>query len=384
MIIEWLSGILTGNPNTRTPGRSERGDEHAGGENHDRSNLLVSWIELRTNCGEDKQPSHLPNTTIDERTTTTEALNKPQAGECHNNVDNTENNLGEERVLNSDGGENGGTEVEEVVGTGELLANLEQETKDGTVKSLALGIEGIDPGGLTGLLGLVDGHRHLIILALETILVLGLLGLVDEADGSSTLVGVAVGEQPTGRLGEQEHANTENNAPGETDADGRAPLSRRVSEGVGTQVDAVGGQKTESNKELVRGNESTADLLGNGLREVNGHQSCFESDRSFIQSKNHCQLTRTTTDGQSGNEAGNENLIPGVERGDENGVSDVKDTAKEDDSLAAANFVTHRASDQRTEESTNRHHTDDETDTGITPRRYVIRTPFRKTVHEVL
>ena len=79
----------------------------------------------------------MPESSPHEWLTTTKVLHDVETEEGAEDVDGTEDDLGDEGVLNTNRLEDGGTVVEEVVGTGELLQTLHDHTKEGTVYELA-------------------------------------------------------------------------------------------------------------------------------------------------------------------------------------------------------------------------------------------------------
>lgn len=113
--------LADSDPNAGSPGGSETEDEHAGGKNEDGTGGGRILVCLGTDGSEDDEPSALPKTTDEEGLAATVTFNKPETWEGRDNVDAAENDLGDEWVGETDGLEDGGSVVEEVVGASELL-----------------------------------------------------------------------------------------------------------------------------------------------------------------------------------------------------------------------------------------------------------------------
>ena len=84
-----------------------------------------------TDKGVDEERHHHPGSTNHEDGAATEALDDPQTSNGAHDVDGAENDLSGVAVLDTGGGEDGRTEVEEKVGTSELLTSLENNTESG-------------------------------------------------------------------------------------------------------------------------------------------------------------------------------------------------------------------------------------------------------------
>lgn len=101
-------------PGDGTPCTSERGDKHARGDNHDNADSLVALGVLgSSHGGEDAHPSSLPESTDEERPASTKLLNHVQAEEGHDDVDRSEDELGQDGIVDTSTGENGGAVVKE-------------------------------------------------------------------------------------------------------------------------------------------------------------------------------------------------------------------------------------------------------------------------------
>ena len=115
-----------------------------------------------------------------------------------------------------------GTVVEDEVDTGELLPRLDEDTSEGTEKDLVFtGAETVAVGGLAHLLFLLVGNTDLVEFGLE-------LGMVwrkgDETGESASSIFVALPlDKPSRRLGEEDHADSENGAPSKLESDGDSP-----------------------------------------------------------------------------------------------------------------------------------------------------------------
>lgn len=132
-----LGRVELGNdgPDEGTPGGGKGDDEEAGEDDEDVTRGLVGyWINEVADKGVDHEADEGPSGTDHKSLAATTLGNNPETTESAEDVDRVENDLGNVGVLETSGGKDGCTVVEEEVGTGELLASLEGHTKDGTVK----------------------------------------------------------------------------------------------------------------------------------------------------------------------------------------------------------------------------------------------------------
>lgn len=90
-------------PGTGTPSRCERCDEHACTQDEDTSDGLVRRVLFATDGAEDEKPGHLPQRTANEGFPTTEFFDEPQSRESADDVDGTEDDLGDIRVGDTNG-----------------------------------------------------------------------------------------------------------------------------------------------------------------------------------------------------------------------------------------------------------------------------------------
>ena len=115
-----------------------------------------------------------------------------------------------------------GTVVEDEVDTGELLPCLDEDAGEGTKKDLIVrGAETVEVRRLAQLLLVLEGSTDLI----EFVPDLGMLGREGDQTGESTgsiFIAVLL-DEPSRRFGEEDHANSKNEAPDELNSDGDPP-----------------------------------------------------------------------------------------------------------------------------------------------------------------
>lgn len=249
-------------PDERTPGGGEGDDEKAGEDDEDVAG--GGAVRKLTDKSVDQETADGPESTNDERHATAALLNDVETTESASNIDTAENDLGDVGVLKTDTAEDGRTIVEEEVGTGELLASLENDT-DHDAAEHGRGSEHLVP------LGVLAGSLLLELEAnLGNLVVDGLVVGVDTtkaSDGGTSLLLTALAESETRGLREEDHSTTEDTGEEETETDGDAPGSAAVHL-VGAVVDHVGGPDTEGDEELVASNDHTTNDGGSALRLV--------------------------------------------------------------------------------------------------------------------
>lgn len=180
-----------------------------------------------TNRGKDHEADEHPKRAGDERLAASVVLHDVETDEGGAKIDGVENDLRDEGV-DVDGGEDGGSVVEEVVGTSELLGHLEQASKDNTV-SHARCLEHANELGDGAALDLRLGTQlalDLLQLSEDGIVVLG--GAIDAAEGSLGLFDFAHAVVESRGLGESEDANAEDDGPQPTEADDDSPRGRAM------------------------------------------------------------------------------------------------------------------------------------------------------------
>lgn len=263
-------------PDKGTPGSGEGNDEQAGEDDQDVSSGVSRGLVQgeRADQRVDQEADDGPESTDDERHAAAGLLDDVETTESAANVDGAENDLGDVGVLETDTLEDGGSVVKEEVGTGELLAGLENDTDHDAAKH-GRRSEHLIPLGVDTSALLVELEADLGNLVID--------GLVVDVDttkagnGGAGLLLAALTESETRRLGEEEHTTTEDGRPEETKTDSDSPGGAALHL-VGTVVDHVGSPDTEGNEELVASNDDTADDGGGALRLVHGDSDTERTD----------------------------------------------------------------------------------------------------------
>ncbi|KAG7701849.1 hypothetical protein KL929_000813 [Ogataea haglerorum] len=299
---QWV-GFRNNDEDTWTPRGGEEEDVETREENHGISHALV-WIHTELalvqrlgtdGCENDQANGHTDSTT-DQSESSSETVNNKQRADGGGKVDNTKDNRGLERVVQTHRLEDGGTIVEEIVVTRQLLQRLQDHTNQQSVENLWLTGDQLAPRCGTGLALNLNGVQN------DGSLVLDELGvdshLVDLGHRPLGILESVFLDQISWRLRHKRHTEDHQEGPCETQTQRNSPLSRVVVVVVGTVGRAVTKEDTESNHKLVAGNKSTSDLLRRGLRDE------------------HWTQHRNGTDGQTRDDSADEKLHPRRNRSD--------------------------------------------------------------------
>lgn len=269
------------NPGTGAPCRSEEEDEDGDESNLgvDGGNVLGDPIitlpdgVVETDCDTDDGNEELADqhakSTPEKDGAATEPLNSPERDRGGEDVDDGKDHGNQEAVADGAGGlEEGGRVVEDEVDTGPLLHHLERSTKDGLAE-VGVGLEErtleavgprSEPGG--------GGDELALVLLVGDDLgkfnldVLRVLGLTTKTgEGIRRLGELALLDEITRRVGEEEKAAAEDDGPDELDSDRDAVVG-----GAGVILGGInharGQHDTNGNAELVTGNQGTTNLAG--------------------------------------------------------------------------------------------------------------------------
>ena len=339
-------------PGAGAPGGGEEEDVDTDEGNHGRDSVGVLAVG-DTDDGHDKLADNHAESTPQEERTTTNLLNGVERDGGGEDVDDGSDHGEQEGVL--DGAElleEGGSEVEDEVDTGPLLHHLEGGTEDSAAE-VRVGVEeaaaeAVEPGlevaglGDQGLLVLEVGI-DLIELLLDEFRVLGLV--TDAGEGGTSLVLLALADEVTRRLGEQEQTSSEDQSPEQLETDGNT-VGAGIGAVLGSVVDARSQHETDGDAELVTGDDGTADLARGDLRHVQDDDSRDEADTE----------TSNETSSNEETQAAGSSL--------ENDTND-EDEAASNDSSAATEPISEVTSDQSTKEGSSGENRDDE---GLLPR----------------
>lgn len=339
--------LANDDPGTRAPGGGEEEDVDADEGDHGGDGFGVVAVS-DTNDGHNELADDHAESSPQKEGTTTNPLNGVERDGGGADVDDGGDHGQEEGVL--DGAElleESGAEVEDEVDTGPLLHHLEGGTED-SAADVRVGVEdvateAVDPGlevaslGDQGLLVLEVGI-DLVELLLDEV---GILGLVTDAGkGSTSLVLLALADEETRGLGEEEETSSEDQSPEQLESDGDA-VGTRVGAVLGTVVDAGSQHESDGDAELVAGDDGTANLAGSDLRHVQDDDGGDEADTE----------TSNETTGNEQTKAAGRSL--------KNNTND-EDEAASDDSSTATEPISEVTSDQSTKEGSSGENRDDE------------------------
>lgn len=283
-------------PGAGAPGGSEEGDVDADEGDHGLDGVAVGgiwggvggWVGLAggdTDDTDDELGDDHSGATEDENTATTEALNDPEGERGGKHVDEGGDQGDEEGVVDrAKGGEEDGSEVEDEVDTSELLHHLEDYAEDCAANvGGALGdgtVEAVGPSLEVGGLG-NDIHLVLVVGNDLSKFILDVVGVnwlsTDGGKGLGGSLELALLDEETGGLWQEEETSREDDGPQELHSDGDTVRSSVITV-LGGVDNAVGQQNTDGDAELVTGHEGTADLLGRDLGHVQNDDGGDETD----------------------------------------------------------------------------------------------------------
>lgn len=301
--------------------------------------------QFATSARDDLQETgHHPQGTDHESDTTATLLHNVETNKGKGAVDGSENELGGVTVANTGGGEGSSTEVEEEVGTGELLAGLEGNAEQSAVKH-ARASEDLVPGRVGESAVLLKLGVNLIHLLVNS---KGVgVGTSKLGDGVASLLHAALAVSITGTLGKEQDTTTEDQSPGKGETVGNSP-SGAVGSGLCAPVDHLSSPDTQGDEKLVGGDEHTTDDGGTALRLVHGND-----DRQ----RANAETSDETTDGK---------LNPVVRRRDLDDGADEGEQSRTRDDRTAAEGIGQLSGDQGTKQAPDTEKTDDGTLAGGT------------------
>lgn len=261
-------------PGTGSPGGGEEGNVDADEGDHGLGSGGVGG-EDGTDDGNNELADDHAQSTPDEDGTTSEALNSPEGERGREDVDQGGDERDQEGVVdNFELLEEGGTKVENEVDTSPLLHHLERGTKNSTAEvggSLEeRTAEAVEPAVEVATLG-DDGDLVLVVGNNLSKLVLDVVGVGTVASkagqNTSGLVELALANEVTGGLGEEEQANGQDDGPKHLQTN-RDSVGAAVLAILGTIVDGRGKEETDGDAELVSRHDRATDFAGSNLRHV--------------------------------------------------------------------------------------------------------------------
>merc|ERR1712000_82588 len=260
--------------------------------------------------GVNEEAHHHPSSPRHEDRTTPKSLDDPQTQDRAEHIDGPENELSDIAVADARGRKHGGAEIEEEVGTGELLASLEDYSQDGAVEH---------PWASEDLAPLETGRVALLLveLGLEVVdlpLHFGCVGRQPTKFGNVAAgifcLAPAVGKPRTFR--KEKDANTQDQSPGEGKAVRYSPRRTGVHL-LGAPVDHFGRPDTQSDQKLVGRHDNAANDGGHTLGLVHGDNNREGTDTQARYETSHCELWPIGIGG---------NLNDGTDTGEEGGSRD--------------------------------------------------------------
>lgn len=319
--------LTADSPDDGTPGGGEADNEEAGEDYHGDTGGVgrgVGVEDLVADGGPDHEADEAPGGTGHETLAASVMLDNVQAGQSHAEVDSAQDDLGHVGVGKTNTLEDGGTIVEDEVGTSELLQGLKTNAEHGTVEHARAG-EDLVPGSLANGALLIELVLHIRHLLGNNAVVGG--DTVELGHDLASLLNAAVTVSITRRLGEEQGADTEDERPSKANAHGDTPRGSGV-EALSTEVDDVGDKDTEGDEQLESADHGTTDLARSRFRLVHGDNA------------------GQGTDTQTHDPTAESDLVPLVDGGDLHNNTDHVDQGPEGDGELAADAVRNGGSHQ--------------------------------------
>lgn len=267
-----LNGPNHGTPSSGKAKNEETGENDEYNTGCGGSRGIVKIKHEMTNGGEDQEANEHPNGTGNERLATTKVLNHVQTNEGDTKVDTVENDLSDKRV-DLHRLEDGGTVVEEVVGTGKLLEHLQSHTKGDTI-SHAGSSEHADK--------LLDGAKLDLVFSAELALNFCNLSVdspvvfrctVYTANGLLGSLLMSVSEVVSRSLWEEQNTESKDESPDPSQANDDSPTARVAALVLdGAVVEAGSEPDAHGDEELVSANHGTSNPGGCCLSLVHGNK----------------------------------------------------------------------------------------------------------------
>lgn len=238
-----------------------------------------------TDDGDDVLADEQAQGTPDEQLAAADPLDEEEGDGGRDDVDDVEDGADEEGVGDGAGRlKEGGGVVEDEVDARPLLHHLQRRAENGLAQ-VGVGLEdraaeavgpavepaaGRDESALVLLVG-----DDLCKLGLDE---LGVRGLASQArEGGTGLLDLAALDEETGRVGEEDQTDTEDDTEDKLDAD-RDAVRGRAGVALGAVVDAGRQEQTNGDAELVAGNERATNLARANLGHVQDDNGGLETD----------------------------------------------------------------------------------------------------------
>lgn len=350
---QWV-GLGNDTVDTTGPGRSEEENVKTGDEDHSltRSLVSVTWLVgvtvlvqvLGTNKRVDDETDEHSGGTGKKTQSSTQFLNGPNTSEGGSKVDNTQDDRGLERVTQTDSLENGGTVVEEVVVTSQLLQRLKHNTHDNSSEDLWLTSDKLFPRSITSQSLSVNTSLDKLNLGVDSWVILG--NLVGTGNRLSGLIDLVLLDQVSWGFRHRQHTDNKNDSPSETQTKRNSPLSR-VGVSLSTVSSTVTQEDTQSNTQLEADNQSTSDLLRSDL----GNEKWRDDGNG--------------TDSQTSDKTTNKELVPSSLRRNLDNDTDNVNHHREHKTNSSTVHVTNLTKEDTTNSATNIENRDHQTNSNV-------------------
>lgn len=299
------------------PSNRKGEDEETGDSNHSLTDLLISIdsVFMRVQGGssqrgvDDEEDEHghgSPEQTL----SSSESVDDVERGKSGDKVDGTKDHGSSKRVLHSNCLENGGSVVEEVVCTTQLLEGLDGSSNKQSVTNSGLASENLTPSGRSNLTLVLNGSGDLVHGLLDQRVVT--LALVDEEHSLEGLLVSVTGEQESRRLRHEDSSDEKNQRPGKAQTK-RDSVGTSVISVVSSVAHTVTDKDTEGDEQLEGSHQGSSNFLGSSLRLEHGADD------------------RQTTNTNSSNDSTDKVLVPLVHGGNLNKVSHNVDSSSDHD-----------------------------------------------------
>jgi len=229
---------------------------------------VVGTGECNTEDGDEVLADTHASGTDKEKLPSANTVNGKDTGDGHADVDNIGGDSDQEGLLDTGGGEESSTIIEDEVDTSELLPRLDSHTAESSEKDLVLThLEAISPGRVADFLLLAQTHLDVLDFLGDFGVVSGYASQTLERLGSLDIF--TSPEEPTRRLRQIQKTTSEDEGPDELDGDGDL-ISGVVVPAVTDLGEDGGEEETNSDGELVARDDGTTNPSRSTFRLVHG------------------------------------------------------------------------------------------------------------------
>lgn len=212
--------LSANDPGDGTPRRGKGGNEDSSEEDEELADNLAVGVSLGQRAGDDLPDKH-DESTDEKNGSSSGSVDSEDTGEGHEDIDTGEDDLEDVGVVETGSLGELDTVREEEVDSGDLLADLDEDTDHGSPENAVLGREALGVSGLTSLLVLERRSVDLVHLDVDLRVVDGHTSEVGEV--LPALLPPALLGEESRRLGREDEADEKSGGPDHLEGDGDSP-----------------------------------------------------------------------------------------------------------------------------------------------------------------